>query len=321
MSWNPTHSPEGTNSNGIETLIVPRARDLGGFEVRRALPSPQRQMVGPFIFFDQMGPAEFITEGGIDVRPHPHIGLGTVTYLYDGEFEHRDSVGTHQMIYPGEVNWMTAGKGVTHSERTSAETRATRHKLFGIQTWVALPEDKEEMDPDFEHHKEAALPVLDSDGAKARLILGTAWGEESPVTMQSEIFYADVVLEAEAQVPLPDDHEDRGIHVTQGSIEVAGDIFESGQMMIFRPGDSISAKAGPAGARIMMLGGATLNGPRYIWWNFVSSRVERIEQAKEDWRAGDWENGPFTLPAGDTNEFIPIDDDLARTRPRARGDG
>ena len=169
MSWNPTQNPDcpNTSLDALETLIIPRARDLGGFEVRRALPSPKRQMVGPFIFFDQMGPAEFITDGGIDVRPHPHIGLGTVTYLYQGEFEHRDSLGTHQMIYPGEVNWMIAGNGVTHSERTSAETRATRHKLFGIQTWIALPEDREEMAPDFEHHKEAALPVLQDDGATA----------------------------------------------------------------------------------------------------------------------------------------------------------
>jgi len=180
MSWNPTHTPEcpTTGNDALETLIIPRARDLGGFEVRRALPSPERQMVGPFIFFDQMGPAEFITEGGIDVRPHPHIGLGTVTYLYNGEFEHRDSIGTHQMIYPGEVNWMVAGKGVTHSERTSAETRATRHKVFGIQTWIALPEDREEMEPDFEHHKEKALPVLRDNGAEARLILGSAYGDQ-----------------------------------------------------------------------------------------------------------------------------------------------
>ncbi|MEO9821859.1 MAG: pirin family protein, partial [Paracoccaceae bacterium] len=162
MSWNPSHSSDHPTAglDNVETLIIPRARDLGGFEVRRALPSPKRQMVGPFIFFDQVGPAEFITDGGIDVRPHPHIGLGTVTYLYQGEFEHRDSLGTHQMIHPGEVNWMLAGQGVTHSERTSEATRATQHKLFGIQTWIALPEDREDMAPDFEHHKEAALPVL-----------------------------------------------------------------------------------------------------------------------------------------------------------------
>ncbi len=316
MSWNPTHSPDCPNSGQLETLIIPRARDLGGFEVRRALPSPKRQMVGPFIFFDQMGPAEFITDGGIDVRPHPHIGLGTVTYLYQGEFEHRDSLGTHQMIYPGEVNWMVAGRGVTHSERTSAETRATRHKLFGIQTWVALPEDREDMAPDFEHHKQGALPGIADGGAKAKLILGTGWGEKSPVTMQSEIFYADVTLAAGAQFPLPDEHEDRGIYVTQGSIEVAGDSFEAGQMMVFRPGDSLSVKAGPQGARLMALGGETLSEQRYIWWNFVSSSKDRIEEAKKAWNAADWENGPFHLPPGDTSEHIPIPPELERTRPK-----
>lgn len=318
MSWNPTHTPDcpTTGRDALETLIIPRARDLGGFEVRRALPSPDRQMVGPFIFFDQMGPAEFITEGGIDVRPHPHIGLGTVTYLYNGEFEHRDSIGTHQMIYPGEVNWMVAGKGVTHSERTSAETRATRHKVFGIQTWIALPEDREEMEPDFEHHKKEALPVLRDNGVEARLILGSAYGETSPVTMHSETFYLDVTLEAGATFPLPDNHEDRGLYITQGSIEVAGDRFEEGRMMVFRPGDKISVKAGPMGARLMALGGATLNEKRYIWWNFVSSSKDRIEQAKEDWRAGDWTKGPFRLPPGDDAEFIPITPELDRTSPK-----
>ncbi|MEL6103424.1 MAG: pirin family protein [Pseudomonadota bacterium] len=317
MSWNPTHNPDCPDAQGaIETLIIPRARDLGGFEVRRALPSASRQMVGPFIFFDQMGPAEFITDGGIDVRPHPHIGLGTVTYLYQGEFEHRDSLGTHQMIYPGEVNWMTAGRGVTHSERTSPETRAGRHSLFGIQTWIALPEDREDMDPDFEHHKEGALPAISDAGATARLILGSAYGETSPVTMQSETFYLDVVMDAGASFPLPDNHEDRGLYVTQGSVEIAGDTFEAGRMMVFRPGDRLSVTAGPQGARLMALGGATLNEPRYIWWNFVSSSKDRIETAKEDWKAADWENGPFKLPPGDTSEFIPISPELDRTSPK-----
>lgn len=318
MSWNPCQNPECPNTglDALETLIIPRARDLGGFEVRRALPSPKRQMVGPFIFFDQMGPAEFITEGGIDVRPHPHIGLGTVTYLYEGEFEHRDSLGTHQMIYPGEVNWMVAGRGVTHSERTSAETRAKKNKLFGIQTWIALPEDREDMAPDFEHHKEAALPVITDGGAQVRVILGHAFGERSPVTMQSETFYLDVVLEPGAKFPLPDDHEDRGLYVTQGSVEIGGETFEAGRMMIFRPGDPISVRAGAQGARLMALGGATMNQSRYIWWNFVSSSKDRIEQAKEDWKAADWQNGPFRLPPGDENEFIPISPDLERTMPR-----
>jgi len=318
MSWNPIQNPECPESetNSIETLIIPRARDIGDFEVRRALPAPQRQMVGPFIFFDQMGPAEFIDEGGIDVRPHPHIGLGTVTYLYEGEFEHRDSLGTHQMIYPGEVNWMTAGKGVTHSERTSDETRAKRNKLFGIQTWLALPSDKEEMEPDFEHHKEDALPLIVDTGMRAHLILGSAFGETSPVTMQSETFYLDVALEAGTPFPLPDDQEDRGVYVSEGSVEIAGDVFEEGRMMVFRPGDKMTLKAGPRGARFMVLGGATMNEKRYIWWNFVSSSKDRIEQAKEDWKAGDWGNGPFRLPPGDDAEFIPITPELDRTRPK-----
>ncbi|MEM6324767.1 MAG: pirin family protein [Pseudomonadota bacterium] len=323
MSWNPTQAPDIDDSaalNALETLIVPRARDLGGFEVRRALPAPQRQMVGPFIFFDQMGPAEFITEGGIDVRPHPHIGLGTVTYLYQGEFQHRDSLGTDQMIYPGEVNWMLAGRGVTHSERTSPETRATRHKLFGIQTWVALPEDREDMAPDFEHHKADALPFLDAEGVEARLILGNAWGEQAPVTMQSEIFYADVTLKPGAQVPLPDEHEDRGAYITQGSVEQAGEVFEAGQMMVFRPGDRLSLRAGPEGARLMLLGGATLNGPRYMWWNFVSSSRDKIHEAKEAWKRADWQGGPFSLPPGDDAEFIPITPELDRLKPKAGPD-
>ncbi|WP_264210861.1 pirin family protein [Leisingera thetidis] len=319
MSWNPTHNPECPEcGDAIDTLIIARARDLGGFEVRRALPSVNRQMVGPFIFFDQMGPAEFITEGGIDVRPHPHIGLGTVTYLYQGEFEHRDSLGTHQMIYPGEVNWMVAGKGVTHSERTSEETRATRHSLFGIQTWIALPEDKEDMDPGFEHHKKDALPEIIDGGARAKLILGRAYGQQSPVTMHTETFYLDVTLEPGAQFPLPDDHEDRGIYVTEGSIEVAGQSFEAGRMMVFRPGDSISARAGTRGARLMLLGGATMNEGRYIWWNFVSSSKDKIEEAKEAWKAADWNNGPFRLPPGDEEEHIPITAELDRTSPRGK---
>ncbi len=308
MSWNPTLAPDcpdTTTMDSIETLIIPRTRDLGGFDVRRALPSPKRQMVGPFIFFDQMGPAEFLTDGGIDVRPHPHIGLGTVTYLYQGEFQHRDSLGTSQMIYPGEVNWMLAGKGVTHSERTSPETRVKQHSLFGIQTWVALPEDKEDLPPSFEHHKQHDLPFLNDNGVSARLILGNAWGEKAPVTMHSEIFYADVVMQPNTLLPLPDNHEDRGIYVTEGSIIVAGQVFEKGRMMVFRPGDRIAIRAGEQGARLMALGGETLNGPRYVWWNFVSSSKDKIEEAKEAWRNEDFRNGMFHLPPGDDREFIP----------------
>ncbi|WP_281995784.1 pirin family protein [Ruegeria faecimaris] len=317
MSWNPSHNPDRLTENpSLEALIIPRARDLGGFEVRRALPSVKRQLVGPFIFFDQVGPAEFITEGGIDVRPHPHIGLGTVTYLYKGEFEHRDSLGTHQMIYPGEVNWMIAGRGVTHSERTSKETRSKRHSLFGIQTWIALPEDQEDIAPDFEHHKQSALPHIQDAGVSARLILGSAYGESSPVTTLSETFYLDVQLAPGASFPLPDDQEDRGVYVTEGTVEIAGDQFTQGRMMVFRPRDRLSVQAGPQGARLMLLGGATLNEDRYIWWNFVSSSKEKIEAATREWKMADWAKGAFQLPPGDDQDFIPISEDLERTRPR-----
>lgn len=309
MSWNPNlepHDPDPANPDAIETVIIPRARDLGGFEVRRALPAPRRQMVGPFIFFDQAGPAEFLTGQGIDVRPHPHIGLGTVTYLYEGEFEHRDSLGTHQMIYPGEVNWMVAGKGVTHSERTSAATRRGGSRLFGIQTWIALPEDREDVEPVFEHHGKTALPLLEGEGKQVRLILGNAWGEKAPATLYSGTFYADAVLQPGAKLPLPDDHEDRGIYVSEGEIEVAGEVFGAGRMMVFRPGDRITVSAGPMGARLMALGGDTLNGPRHIWWNFVSSSREKIDEAKAAWAAENWQHGRFRLPPGDEKEFTPL---------------
>lgn len=313
MSWNPTQNPdcpEATTLDSIETLIVPRSRDLGGFEVRRALPAPARQMVGPFIFFDQMGPVEFLTGGGIDVRPHPHTGLATVTYLYKGAFHHRDSTGADQMVHPGEVNWMIAGNGVTHSERTSEEMRRQPSSAFGIQTWVALPEHAEDLDASFEHHGRDALPFLEDGGKQVRLILGSAWGERAPVKTFTETFYADVVLAAGAKFPLPDDHEDRGVYVVEGSIEIAGTTFEAGRMMVFRPGDRISLTAGERGARLMALGGETMNGPRYISWNFVASSQERIDAAKDAWRKGDWESGRFQLPPGDDAEFIPLPDGL-----------
>ncbi|MEM8687554.1 MAG: pirin family protein [Pseudomonadota bacterium] len=310
MSWNPCLEPQcpaAGNLDSIETMIVPRSRDLGGFEVRRALPAPRRQMVGPFIFFDQMGPAEFISgQGGIDVRPHPHIGIATVTYLYRGEFQHRDSVGSNQMIYPGEVNWMIAGNGITHSERTSEQTRTQPHSLFGIQTWVALPDSHEDMAPAFEHHGQAALPFIEGEGKQVRLILGHAYGERAPVSTFSDMFYADAVLKAGAKLPLPDNHEDRGVYVTDGSVEIAGETFDAGRMMIFRPGDAVTLTAGATGARLMLLGGETLNGPRYIWWNFVASSQEKIDAAKTAWAQGDWEDGRFKLPVDDKQEFIPL---------------
>jgi redox-sensitive bicupin YhaK (pirin superfamily) len=309
MSWNPAIEPgcpDEVRSDAIETLIVPRARDLGGFEVRRALPAPKRQMVGPFIFFDQAGPAELLTGQGVDVRPHPHIGLGTVTYLFRGDFHHRDSTGADQIIRPGALNWMVAGRGVTHSERTTAAARTGPNSLFGIQTWLALPEAVEDVAPSFEHHGKDTLPMIEDSGVSVRLILGTAYGETAPATMHSDTFYADVRLEAGARLPLPDDHEDRGIYIVNGSISVAGQVYEAAQMIVFRPGDRITVAAGEQGARLMILGGATLGGPRYIWWNFVASSKERIEAAKAEWRAQNWGTGRFDLPVDDRDEHIPL---------------
>ncbi|MEM8740691.1 MAG: pirin family protein [Pseudomonadota bacterium] len=310
MSWNPAldpHCPTGSEIDAIETLIIPRARDIGAFEVRRALPSPKRQMVGPFIFFDQMGPAEFLTDQGMDVRPHPHIGLGTVTYLFEGAIFHRDSLGTAASIEPGAVNWMVAGHGITHSERTAEEERPKPGRsLFGIQTWVALPEAEEDRAASFHHHGREALPFLEGEGKEVRLIMGTGWGERAPVSTFSEMFYADVALAAGAGIPLPDEHEDRGAYVVSGSVSLGGQSYAAGQMMVFRPGDALSLHAGEQGARLILLGGETLSGPRYIWWNFVASSKERIEAAKEAWREGDWEHGRFQLPPDDKAEFIPL---------------
>ena len=309
MSWNPALDPDcptGDAVDSIETVIVPRARDLGDFEVRRALPAPRRQMVGPFIFFDQMGPAEFVTGQGIDIRPHPHIGLATVTYLYKGKFHHRDSLGTDQWIEPGAVNLMTAGHGVTHSERVDEDMLRAPYSLFGIQTWIALPEDKEEQPADFVHAPKETLPFMEGEGKEVRLILGDAWGERAPVETPSEMFYADASLQPGATIPLPDNHEDRGAYVVLGTASVAGRTFEAGQMMVFRPGDRVSMTAGDQGARLMLLGGATLEGPRHIWWNFVASSKDKIDAAKEAWRAGDWAHGRFRLPPTDDKEFIPL---------------
>ncbi len=309
MSWNPALDPDcpvGDEVDAIETVIAPRARDLGGFEVRRALPAPRRQMVGPFIFFDQMGPAEFLPSRGMDVRPHPHIGLATISYLYRGRMHHRDSLGTDSWIEPGAVNWMVAGHGITHSERTDDETQTDPMPFFGIQTWVALPKDHEDRPAEFEHAPKEALPFMQGEGKEVRLILGSAYGEKAPVNVASEMFYADAVLQSGAKLPLPDDHEDRGAYVVEGDVTVAGETYEAGRMMVFRPGDRVSMMAGPHGARVMLLGGETLEGPRYIWWNFVASSKERIEEAKEAWRKEDWGQGRFDLPPKDRDEFIPL---------------
>ena len=303
MSWNPCPEPmlgDRASTGAVETLIVPRAVDLGEMTVRRALPSTKRQMVGPFIFFDQMGPAEFLTNQGIDVRPHPHINLATLTYLFEGEILHRDSLGTEQTIQPGAVNWMSAGRGIVHSERTGAERKRDGQRLFGIQTWMALPASQEEGDPAFVHHGADALPEIEAGGVRARLIAGHAFGAKSPLTAASETLYADVRLKAGARAPIDPGYDELAIYTIGGTIEVAGDAFEPGQLLVLRPGDATTVTA-TTEARFMLFGGAPMEGPRYIWWNFVSSRPERIEAAKEEWARGRFDTVP-----GDEAVFIPL---------------
>ena len=284
----------------LESVIMPRTRDLGdGFEVRRALPSSQRRMVGPFVFFDQMGPVTLQAGSGLDVRPHPHIGLATVTYLFDGEILHRDSLGNAQPIRPGAVNWMTAGRGIVHSERTPPELRASQSSLFGIQTWVALPKGREEMEPGFAHHGADALPVIEGEGKRLRLIAGSLYGERAPVEVFSEMFYADATLSGAARLNLPAEHEERAAWVAEGRIEVGGDVFDAGRMLVFRPGEAVAIKALDP-ARLILFGGEAMEA-RHLWWNFVSSSTARIERAKADWKAGRFGKVP-----GDETEFIPL---------------
>jgi redox-sensitive bicupin YhaK (pirin superfamily) len=302
MSWLPTDDPvpgDARSCAAIETVVVPRSRDIGGFSVRRALPSAERRMVGPFVFFDQMGPAEFLLGNGLDVRPHPHIGLSTVTYLFQGEIMHRDTLGTVLPIRPGELNWMTAGRGIAHSERTAPEQRHGGARLFGIQSWVALTAQDEETAPTFEHYGAAEMPVLNGEGKTVRVIAGRLLGATSPVRTSSPMFYADVALEAGASVPLDPDYDERAIYTVEGEVDITGDLFGPGQLLVFKPGDRITIRARNP-ARFLMLGGEPLDGPRHIWWNFVSSRKDRIEQAKEDWKQGRFDTVP-----GET-EFIPL---------------
>ncbi|MBS0233510.1 MAG: pirin family protein [Proteobacteria bacterium] len=306
MSWLTDNDPipgDRQSCDAIEQVIVPRARDLGGFEVRRALPSAQRQMVGPFIFFDQMGPAQFLAGKGMDVRPHPHIGLATVTYLFDGEITHRDSLGSALAIRPGEVNLMTAGRGIVHSERTGQEVRASGQNLFGIQSWMALPKSHEESAPEFAHHDVDALPRLDGEGKRVRVIMGSLYGETSPAKFPHESFYAEAVLAPSALLPLDPDYDERAVYIASGRIDVAGQSFDAGQLLVFRPGDRISILA-ESNARLMLLGGEPMDGPRHIWWNFVSSSQDRIDAAKNDWR-----QGRFDVVPGDEQEFIPLPED------------
>lgn len=289
-------------SSTVEAVIIPQTRDLGdGFEVRRVLPSAQRRTVGPFVFFDQMGPTTLPAGSGLDVRPHPHIGLATVTYLFEGEILHRDSLGTVQPIRPGEVNWMTAGRGIVHSERTPPQLRAKGTRLFGIQTWVGLPRDREEVAPSFAHHSESQLPVVDGEGKHLRLIAGVLYGLRSPLAVFSDMFYADAALDAGARLELPGEHQERAIYIAEGRVAIAEEIFEASRMVVLRQGGPVTISAVER-ARLLLLGGEPMDGPRHLWWNFVSSSRERIEHAKADWK-----DGRFAMVPGET-EFIPLPD-------------
>jgi redox-sensitive bicupin YhaK (pirin superfamily) len=276
----------------LQTL-TPTSHDLGGFKVHRTLPHRQRTTIGPFIFFDQMGPATLDRGNGIDVRPHPHINLATVTYLFAGAIDHRDSLGTFQTIEPGAVNLMTAGRGITHSERSPAAERATGPVLSGIQTWLALPGDKEEVEPAFEHVPADALPIVEDQGARARVIMGTLWGVVSPVTQHSPTIYADIALAPGGGIPIDAEADERALYVD-------GLPLEPTTLYVLRPGAAATLQS-ERGGRVMLCGGAQLDGPRHVFWNFVSSRRDRINQAKDDWRAG-----RFPLPPGDDHEFIPL---------------
>jgi len=302
MSWRACPDPvpgDRDSVEAIETVAIPRSVDIGGFEVHRVLPTKDGQMVGPFIFFDQMGPGELLTGEGIDVRPHPHVNLATVTYLFDGEVVHRDSLGTHAVITPGAINWMRAGAGIVHSERSSPKREATR-RLFGLQTWVALPSDREEVDAEFVHHSADELPVVDDDGFHARVLAGDAFGVSSPLQAESDTLYAELRLSAGRTVTVPSSYEERALFTLSGELEIGGARFSAGELLVIRPGANLDLTARQS-VHVMLFGGAPMDGPRYIWWNFVSSRLERIEQAKEEWASGRFDTVP-----GDAEEFIPL---------------
>ncbi len=281
--------------------IEGRARDIG-VPVRRILPAAGQRMVGPFIFLDHMGPVSMPPGRGMDVRPHPHIGLATVTYLFEGEIEHRDSLGVVQTIRPGDVNWMVAGRGIAHSERTGADLRKRGFAMNGIQSWIALPRAHEEAEPSFRHHPKASLPARTADGVSFRLIAGTLDGLRAPVAVYSPTFYADLAMESGAEFALSPEHAERAAYVAEGEILAGGDAVGAGTLAVFAAGGAVALRARTP-SRVMILGGAPIDGERLIWWNFVSSSAERIERAKADWR-----EGRFAMVPGDP-EFIPLPDD------------
>jgi len=285
----------------IETVIEGRTRDLGGFTVARILPALTHRSVGPVVFFDHMGPAAFAPGHGIDVRPHPHIGLATVTYLFDGAIVHRDSLGFVQPIEPGAINWMTAGRGIAHSERTGPDLRASGSSLHGLQLWVALPRAFEEIDPSFRHYPKTSLPELTLDGARVKVLVGNVYGASSPVETLSSLFYVEARLPTGTSLAIPTGPDERAAHVAEGVVECDGKRIEASRMIVFAKGSTPTLRS-ESGARIMLLGGEPLDGPRHLWWNFVSSSQERIEKAKRDWA-----DGRFRPIPGET-EFTPLPD-------------
>ena len=291
----------------IAQLLAPRTKDLGGgFLVRRLLPAAGRQSVGPFVFFDHFGPVTVRPTANFDVRPHPHIGLATVTYLFEGAMLHRDNLGAVQRIEPGAINWMTAGRGIVHSERTGPELRASGHTVHGIQLWVGLPREHEETAPAFHHHPGDTLPVLRQPGADIRVLVGEAFGRRSPVKTFSRLAYVDVSLQAGASLELPDDAGERGAYVVDGEVICGAERAPRWHMLLFRPGHRAHVRA-EAASRFVLLAGDPFPEPRHIWWNFVSSSEARIEQAKRDWRERRGApDGPFPLVPGDEQEFIPL---------------
>ena len=303
MSFFPGNDPQAGDafaSDQIELMVIPNAKDIGGFQVRRALPTAKRRLVGPFIFFDRMGPAILRACQALDVRPHPHIGLSTVTYLFDGKIRHRDSLGTEMVIQPGDVNLMTAGRGIVHSERTPEELRGAPMSISGLQTWLALPDGKEEVAPVFENTGAMLLPEIDAEGVSGRVVIGDFQGMRSPVRAHSDTLYADLRLAPGASVKIPADAEERAIYTLEGEVAISGDVFPPERLLVFRPGDEIVVSS-QGGAHFMLFGGASLGSQRYIWWNFVSSSKERIEQAKQEWKTG-----RFDIVPGDEEEFIPL---------------
>ncbi len=282
--------------------IIPVTHDLGDFKVRRTLPAKTRTMVGPFIFVDQFGPSRMATGAGMDVRPHPHINLSTVTYLFDGAIEHRDSIGSHKVIEPGAINLMTAGRGIVHSERSPANTRAAGPAFYGMQTWLALPDGREEIDPAFEHVDPDALPLIEDGNTSIRVLMGTLWGKTAATTCHAPTIYADMIVAAGGSVPIDAEADERAVLVTEGTATLDGQILEPFALYVLAPGHAMTLRAETA-TRAMLLGGGAFTTPRHAWWNFVSSSRDRINEAKTDWKAGRFP----TIP-GDDKEFILIPD-------------